>query len=107
MSDRLRLTRSFDGTKRATLRVEHRVDIDDLIELLAWWWHDHMGDNPPDTIGERRALAAIKEKLRHEGASGHPYWHEDRDEHEVHQARAWARDVAMRLWGRGLTWSDL
>lgn len=99
---RLNVTNSRDGVKRATVRVDYRLDRDDMIELLAWYFYDLNEDERPehDRIGERAALDAIKYKLRGDGTSGWPYWFEEREEDEVEASRQWAADVVSRLWGR-------
>jgi hypothetical protein len=76
---RLNFTNSKDGKKRVTLRVEHRMEKDDLARALAVEVNrSEPFDDLPEEMSEAEVMRRIRELLQNSGFDA--TWGEDVDE---------------------------
>lgn len=92
----MRFSKSRDGVVRATLRVEHRMTREDLIDALsAEVAAFHVVEELPKKIGEAKAMEMVKNSLTYR--SDYHGWDSD-DLSDADEIREWATNQVDRLW---------
>lgn len=89
-------TMSKDGKVRATVRVQHRVDLDQVVSILCLE-NQSVGDDPPDL--SRSAIdEQVRRELRFRGLEGADYWRDDVPDDEADALEEWATELVLRRY---------
>lgn len=88
-----RATRSRDGRFRFTLRVDHRIGREDLVDVLAY---AKTRDETPESLTRESLVTLTRETYRHSAESA-AWWRDDADE-DADEIEQWAEDVVDDLF---------
>jgi hypothetical protein len=95
----MRWTRSRDGRQRVTVRTEHRLDAENLADILCC----RMLSLGYELGGKNPSVAWLEDEIRAElashGMGQWPYWRENQEDDEA-EVMAWAVRQVARLGGR-------
>lgn len=95
----MRMTRSKDGRLRATVRVEHRVGLEDIVNLVCW---SHRTWDDESTIDELKLSRSSVEQTVREGLKYHAesadYWRDDVPDEIADELEQKVTDEVLRLY---------
>lgn len=86
-----------------TVRVDHRLDRDQLIACLAWNerdWSPRAGELP--RLSAEEVVGAIRETLRAAGGEKPTYWRDDAWPPNEETIEEWATETVDRVFGSQL-----
>jgi hypothetical protein len=86
-------TMSRDGRYRINLRVSHRLDLERMVNALAFHYRYHLvwEDGPLPDLGKARMVQEIKEELEDSGLEYTALWREHLNEDDVEAWEDWAK----------------
>lgn len=92
----------MDGKHRISVRVEHRLHLDGMIDALVrdaldTWAPDEPDDLPP-VMPPAKVLESVRDALGRHGSENVWAWCDDMDSDEVDSYRSWARGIILRHW---------
>ena len=95
-------TRSMDGERRVTVRIDHRVSFDDIVNILAHYAMIHMYDDDKLVpISKPYAKKIVRTVLVQSGRDKYSYWADvfEFNTEKADKIRRWAAREAKRNFG--------
>jgi hypothetical protein len=91
-----------NGRRAVAYRVEHLLDRDDLINLLASTQRNRSTGDPLPRLSSREVQEQVRDLLARNGSEASHYWTDDLSDRSIALVTAWAEEHVDRVYGRAL-----